>query len=78
AYDNDRLMRVWGWVPSQAEVYKNGWDKEKVVKDIHQHLTAKYTLHSWREMKLERDCVTRNESNAQAFLRSLLGLEEGS
>ena len=78
AYDNDQLIRVWGWVPAQAEVYKNGWNREKIVDTIYQHLKAKYTLHDWREMNSVRDCVKPNESNAKAFLRSLLELQESS
>lgn len=82
AYEDDncegKLMRVWGWVPAQAEVYKNGWDREKIVGAIYQHLAANYTLHEWREMNSARDSVKSKENNVQAFLRSLLGLKESS
>jgi CRISPR-associated protein Cmr1 len=76
AYEDGRLIRVWGWVPKEDEVYKNGWDKEKVIDSICQHLTANYVLNNWREMNSTRDTVKKNESNAQAFLLSLLNLQE--
>lgn len=75
-YENDKLMRVWGWIPEDADVYKNGWNREKVVDAIYQHLTANYTLHNWREMNLMRDTKKSNISDAKVFLRSLLQLQE--
>jgi CRISPR-associated protein Cmr1 len=77
-YENDKLMRVWGWIPEEADVYKNGWNREKIVDAIYQHLTANYTLHDWREMNSVRDTVKPKEGNVQTFLRSLLGLQESS
>lgn len=76
-YENDKLMRVWGWIPEEADIYKNGWNREKVVDVIYQYLIANYTLHIWREMNSTRDAVTPNKADAQAFLRSLLQLQEG-
>ncbi|MEG4942461.1 type III-B CRISPR module RAMP protein Cmr1 [Microcoleus sp. F4-D5] len=76
AYDDDKLMRVWGWVPTQTDVYKNGWDREKIVNVIYQHLTTNYTLCDWREMNLMRDTKTPNIMDAKVFLRSLLKLQE--
>ncbi|MEX0268238.1 type III-B CRISPR module RAMP protein Cmr1 [Leptolyngbyaceae cyanobacterium UHCC 1019] len=78
AYDNDKLMRVWGWVPEAAAVYNNDWDRGRIVDKIYQHLIANYTLHDWREMNSERDTVTANQADVQAFLRSLLQLQEDS
>jgi CRISPR-associated protein Cmr1 len=72
------VMRVWGWIPEVADVYQNGWDREKVVDMIYQHLSRHYTLQVWREMNSQRDTVTPNESNAQPFLHSLLNLQESS
>ncbi|MEG4805975.1 type III-B CRISPR module RAMP protein Cmr1 [Microcoleus sp. F8-D3] len=73
--ENDKLIRVWGWIPAQAEVYKNDWNREKIVDVIYQHLTAKYTLHDWREMNSARDTKTPNISDAKVFLRNLLQLQ---
>lgn len=70
-------IRVWGWIPQKAKQYQNGWDREKVVNSIHNHLESNYCLEVWREMNSSRDTGTPN-NNAVAFLRSLLGLEEGS
>lgn len=70
------LMRVWGWVPEEADVYKNGWNRDKVVDTIYRHLKKNYTLQVWREMNSPRDTVTPDNNDAEAFLRSLLGLEE--
>ncbi|AFZ28590.1 CRISPR-associated protein, Cmr1 family (plasmid) [Cylindrospermum stagnale PCC 7417] len=77
-YDNEKLIRVWGWIPEEAAVYKNGWDREKIVNDIYKHLEAKYTLHIWREMNSTRDTKTPLISEAKLFLHSLLQLQEGN
>ena len=75
-YNGGREMRVWGWIPEQAEVYSNTWNRDAVVEKIHQHLKTNYTLQVWREMDSPWDTVTPNNSDALAFLRSLLGLQE--
>jgi CRISPR-associated protein Cmr1 len=75
-YENNKLMRVWGWIPEEADVYKNGWDGKKIVNAIYQHLTANYTLHDWREMNSGRDTKAKNISDAKIFLHSLLQLQE--
>jgi len=75
-YDNGRLIRVWGWIPEEANVYQGSWDRDKLVSEIHQHLYTNYTLQVWREMNSSRDTVKPNNDDAQMFLRSLLGLEE--
>jgi CRISPR-associated protein Cmr1 len=74
--DGKSTMRVWGSIPTQAEVYKNDWNRERVVKEIYQHLIENYTLHEWREMNSTRDLVKSSENDAQAFLRSLLKIED--
>lgn len=76
-YGND-LMRVWGWIPEKANVYTSSWSRHTVVDAIHQHLQTNYVLQVWREMKSTRDTVAPNTSDAQVFLRSLLGLTEVS
>lgn len=74
-YD-DGLIRVWGWIPEQAKVYRDSWDRNTVVKAIYQHLNVNYTLQVWREMDSTRDTATPNNGDAQAFLRDLLAIEE--
>lgn len=75
-YGNDGMMRVWGWIPEQADVYQGSWNRGKVVDTIYQHLNTNYTLQFWREMNSPRDTATPNQGDAKAFLRSLLGLED--
>ncbi|MGC9529171.1 MAG: type III-B CRISPR module RAMP protein Cmr1 [Candidatus Bipolaricaulaceae bacterium] len=70
------LMRVWGWIPEEADVYSSSWHRNAVVAAIHDHLSTNYTLKVWREMDSTRDTARPNNGDAQAFLRSLLGLEE--
>lgn len=84
--DGKSIMRVWGWIPEKAvihlkdnrkkDLYINGWDRAKIVSDICQHLKENYTLLDWREMNSVRDTVTENQTDVQAFLRSLLQLQE--
>lgn len=74
-YDSSMRMRVWGWIPEEARVYRNGWSRERVVEKIHDHLNTSCTLHVWREMNSTRDTIMPNNGDAKAFLRSLLGLE---
>jgi len=68
------LIRVWGWILEQAEVYNDSWNREKIVTVIYEHLSTNYTMQSWREMNSPRDSVTPNNSDVKGFLRSLLGL----
>lgn len=75
-YNDGREMRVWGWIPEQADVYQDSRDRNAVVHDIYQHLSQNYSLQVWREMNPPTDSVTPNNGDAQVFLRSLLGLEE--
>jgi CRISPR-associated protein Cmr1 len=72
--DGKPTMRVWGWIPAQAEVYEDDWNREKIVNAIYKHLSVNYTLHEWREMDSARDETTPDETDAKAFLHSLLGL----
>ncbi len=72
----NRLMRVWGWIPEQAEVYQGFWDRDSVVGAIHEHLRTRYSLEVWREMNSPRDTETPNNGDFREFLRSLLRLEE--
>jgi CRISPR-associated protein Cmr1 len=72
----DGLMRVWGWIPEEANVYKDAWNRDKVVYAIHDYLSSKYDLQVWREMNSPRDTVMRNSGDTRTFLRNLLGLQE--
>lgn len=72
----DSVMRVWGWIPEQADDYTNTWNRHTVVDAIYQHLQKNYSLQVWREMNSPRDTATPSASDAKLFLRSLLGLKE--
>ena len=74
---NNGLIRVWGWIPEEARVYEGRWNRDSVVDAIYNHLRTKYSLEVWREMNSSRDTETPNNGDSQAFLRSLLGLEDG-
>jgi CRISPR-associated protein Cmr1 len=75
-YNDDREMRVWGWIPEEANVYNDSWNRDAVVAAIHQHLDSNYTLPVWREMNSARDKVMPDNGDVQAFLRDLLAIEE--
>ena len=77
-YNHGRAMRVWGWIPEKTDVYQNSWDRDSVLDAIYQHLDSAYKLKVWREMNSIRDTVTPKNSDAVAFLQSLLGIEEVS
>lgn len=74
-YD-DSLIRVWGWIPEQPSAYPSGWNRNRVVDAIYQHLKSNYALQVWREMNSTRDSLAPSISDAQVFLRSLLRLED--
>ena len=65
-------IRVWGWIPEDAEVYGNSWDRNRVVDTIYRHLGKNYAIEIWREMNSSRDYIRPNESNPYNFLHSLL------
>lgn len=73
-YNNGKEMRVWGWIPEQASVYRDSLNRNAVVQRIHQHLQANYKIQVWREMNSSRD-KKPNNGNAEAFLKSLLYLK---
>jgi CRISPR-associated protein Cmr1 len=75
-YNGGLEMRVWGWIPEQADACQRSWNRDAVVADIHTHLSTNYTLQVWREMGSTRDTATPNNGDAQAFLRDLLAIEE--
>jgi CRISPR-associated protein Cmr1 len=75
-YDNGKLIRLWGWIPEQGDVYNSRWNREKAVNAVHQHLTANYKLEIWREMNSARDTVTPSQADNRAFLASLLDIQE--
>lgn len=68
-YNNDKIIRVWGWIPE--EVTKFGVSREKVIQQIHTHLKSRYTVDYWREFNSERD-TEGQYSEIKAFLKSLL------
>lgn len=70
-YKDDKgntVMRVWGWIPETSDVYNDSWNQKNILAEIHKHLADNYQIQTWREMKSTDD--------AEAFLRSLLGLKE--
>lgn len=71
------VMRVWGWIPEEADRYNCSWDRNRIVEIIHAHLTTSYNVQFWREMGSLRDTVAPNTVDATKFLQSLLGIEEG-
>lgn len=75
-YNGGREMRVWGWIPEEADVYPSSWNRDVVVAAIYQHLDTNYALPVWREMDSTRDTAKPNNGDAQAFLRHLLAIEE--
>ncbi len=70
------VIRVWGWIPERAAVYRNGWNREKVVGQIHDHLKTNYELEVWRELNSPRNTVAPDNSEKRSFLQSLLACEE--
>jgi len=68
--ESNTLMRVWGWIPEEADVDKTNWNREKIVTKIHEHLANEYNLKDWYSI---RDTSTGNET--EMFLRSLFQLE---
>jgi len=72
----DGLMRVWGWIPEEADVYRGTWDRNAVVDAIYRHLKTNYDLQIWRELNSSRDTETPNNGDVQTFLESLLAIEE--
>lgn len=72
------VMRVWGWMPEEADVYRDGWGRETIVRTIYEHLARNYDLQVWRELDSPRDTETPKQTDPAAFLRSLLGLGEES
>ncbi len=76
-YNDGREIRMWGWVPEKADVYKKDWSRKKVVNAIYNHLNTHYDLRIWREMNSSRDTITLDNNDALTFLQDLLNDEGG-
>lgn len=71
-FNDGQEMRVWGWIPEEANAYKGSWNRNTIVDAIYEHLGKNYNLQVWREMNSPRDPVTSTISDTKAFLQSLL------
>ncbi len=71
-YNDGCEMRVWGWIPEQADVCQSSEGRGDVLDEIHQHLGKNYNLKVWREMNSLRDTVSPEEGDVKVFLRDLL------
>jgi CRISPR-associated protein Cmr1 len=69
------LMRVWGWVSKQADIWNSNWDRESVLTQIRNHLRTNYQLVTWREFNSLRD-TNQQHTDMQKFLHSLWEGEE--
>jgi CRISPR-associated protein Cmr1 len=66
------VIRVWGYIPQQADIYNTIWNRETVVEKIHEHLKNNHNLTLWREINSGRDSETGKMIDEKAFLQSLL------
>ncbi|HED04452.1 MAG TPA: type III-B CRISPR module RAMP protein Cmr1 [Candidatus Fraserbacteria bacterium] len=66
------LIRVWGWIPREADVYGSDWERNTVVELLHQHLKTRCTLQVWREFNSPRDTTGQEYDDPTEFLKSLL------
>ncbi len=71
-YHECKEIRVWGWIPKQASVYQNSWNRDKVVNEIYKHLKANYNLKIWREINSPRDTLNPKKDNVFTFLQDLM------
>ena len=66
----DGIIRVWGWLPEEADVWDSTWNRDKVLDKIKEHLKTNYQLTSWREFNNSRD-TNKRYNDIQNFLHSL-------
>jgi len=64
------LIRVWGWVPVDANVWNDKWNRDGVLTQIKNHLESNYALKTWREFNNDRD-INQQYSDVRAYLHSL-------
>lgn len=70
--DGNGIVRVWGWMPEQADQKVQNWHREKVIQTIYEHLRQLYKIQVWREFHSPRDTVQENCQDMDVFLKSLL------
>ena len=63
-------IRLWGWIPE--EVSQIHTSRAQVIKQIHSHLSTKYSINYWREFNSIHDTVQQGYASPQEFLNSLL------
>ncbi len=66
---NDTI-RLWGWIPEEVSQFHTS--RMQVIKQIHSHLSTKYSINYWREFNSIRDTVQQGYANPKEFLNSLL------
>jgi len=66
---NDTI-RLWGWIPEDVSQFHTS--RVQVIKQIHSHLSTKYSINYWREFNSTRDTVQQGYANPKEFLNSLL------
>lgn len=74
--DQNNTVRVWGWVPHQPHPhYSRGWDRERIITSIHEHLSQNYDCLYWNEMNTSRDTNHVPMDNKELFLKTLLKID---
>jgi CRISPR-associated protein Cmr1 len=61
-------IRLWGWIPEEVSQFHTS--RVQVIKQIHSHLSTKYSINYWREFDSPRDKY--RYSDAFEFLKSLI------
>lgn len=64
------VIRVWGWVPVEADVWNDKWNRDGVLTKIKNYLASNYALITWREFNNARD-LNHQYPDIREFLYSL-------
>lgn len=70
-YGSGNRMRVWGWLPPQANAYNSYWDRDKIFDAVKVHLQGIDPNMTWREFNSPRDTINQ-ESDICHFLAGML------
>jgi hypothetical protein len=53
-------IRLWGWIPEEVSQFHTS--RAQVIKQIHSHLSTKYSINYWREFDSPRDKYRYSDS----------------
>ena len=77
-YEENKTIRLWGWIPENAKEYCPPWNRELIINKIYNYLQENYDLQSGDWKEFQHPTVHSQPKDMDHFLSELLCVEEES